>query len=232
MSQRIAKVEKVRSEFLSSISHELRTPLTAIYGWSETLTFIGGHDEDTSKGLAIIAHESKRLGKMVEELLEYTRIEDGRFSLNVESADIVAEVEEAIEMYRGMSLSSEMKLRYYPPEDDIPFVQADPSRLRQVLVNLLDNANKYGSSGEFVDVTITVAGKFIRITVRDYGTGVPESEVSKLKTKFYKGSNSMGRGSGIGLAVCDEIMKHHGGELIIENANPGLRCIATLPIGN
>ena len=234
MSLKIAQAEKVQTEFISSVSHELRTPLTAITGWGETLTYGDNLDTETKKGISIILKEARRLTKMVEELLEFTRVEDGRFTLNIEKIDIEAELEDAIFAYRELLYQDELELFYDPYDgDDIPLIPGDPSRLKQVLLNLLDNASKYGREGKRVDVSLRVIGDFLHIRIRDYGPGVFPDELDKIKMKFYKGSNAKERGSGIGLAVCDEIIRYHGGSLDISNAEGGgLSVLVKLPISS
>ena len=221
MSMKIAQSERMQTEFISSVSHELRTPLTAITGWGETLLYNTELDTETRKGIAIMLKESKRLSKMVEELLEFTRIEDGRFVLNVEQTDVAAELEDAIFAYRELLSQEQLEINYEPPEEDIPMIPADPARLRQVFLNVFDNAAKYAKSGGKIDVSIGSDSSFVTIKIRDYGPGLPEDELENVKMKFYKGSNAKERGSGIGLAVCDEIVKYHGGTLKLSNAEGG-----------
>ena len=220
MSEKIAKAEKVQSEFISSVSHELRTPLTAITGWSETLLFDTGIQGDLRKGLGIISKEAARLTKMVEELLEFTRMEDGRFNLSVRPIDIASELEEAIYTYQELLAYENLNLVYEPPAAPLPSINADPERLRQVFLNVLDNASKYGREGGEIVVDLRCPGSFIEICVRDFGPGIPEDELPLVKQKFYKGS-SKERGSGIGLSVCEEIMIRHQGALDLRNAAGG-----------
>ena len=227
MSLKIDQAEKTQSEFISSVSHELRTPLTAINGWAETLYNGEVRDaEDVKKGMGIIVSEARRLTNMVEELLEFSRIETGRFNLSVEPIDIKAELEDAVYTYREFFRRKGLELEYIECEEEFPPISGDPERLRQVFCNLLDNADKHGGSGGKVDVSIHPEGNVVAIRVRDYGPGVPEEELPYVKYKFYKGS-SKARGSGIGLAVCEEIVTCHGGTLEIENAIGG-GCVVTL----
>ena len=222
MSLKIAQTEKIQAEFISSISHELRTPLTAITGWGETLTYNEQLDSESKRGIAIILKEARRLTKMVEEMLEFTRIEDGRFTLNIEQIDIAAELEDAIFTFRELLAKDELEFDYYSDMDDAPLIPGDPNRLRQVFLNLFDNAVKYGREGKRIEVAITMDGAdHVCIRIRDYGPGVPEDELENIKMKFYKGSNSKERGSGIGLAVCEEIMKFHGGKMELANTDGG-----------
>lgn len=225
MSLKISQSEKIQTEFISSVSHELRTPLTAISGWSETLL----EDDDPAqlrRGLHIILKESRRLTNMVEELLEFSRIEDGRFTLSVEPLDLKAELEDAVYTYREFFRKEGIALEYTEcPEEMIP-ISGDPGRLRQVFCNLLDNAAKHGGSGKRIDVSIAQEGGEGVIRIRDYGPGIPPEELPHVKYKFYKGS-SKARGSGIGLAVCEEIITRHEGTLDIGNAEGG-GCLVTI----
>ena len=221
MSLKIRQSEKTQSEFISSVSHELRTPLTAINGWAETIQSGELKDPaDVRKGLDIILSEARRLTNMVEELLEFSRIEDGRFTLSVEPLDLKAELEDAVYTYREFFRREGIELTYQDcPEEMIP-ISGDPERLRQVFCNLLDNAAKHGGSGKRIDVSIVQDGEEAVIRIRDYGPGIPEEELPHVKYKFYKGS-SKARGSGIGLAVCEEIVTRHEGRLEVGNAEGG-----------
>ena len=233
MSMKIKQSEKMKSEFISSVSHELRTPLTAINGWAETI--MNGEVRDASdvkKGMGIIVSEARRLTNMVEELLEFSRIEDGRFTLSVEPMDIKAELEDAVYTYTEFFRREGITLTHTDCEEEFPPIPGDPERMRQVFCNLLDNAAKHGGSGKRIDTAIRREGDAAVITIRDYGPGIPEEELPHVKYKFYKGS-SKARGSGIGLAVCEEIVTRYNGRLDIGNAEGG-GCIVTirLPIGS
>lgn len=220
MSMKISQYEKTQTEFISSVSHELRTPLTAITGWGETLMYDETLDKDTRRGIEIILKEARRLTKMVEELLEFTRMQDGRFTLNIEQMDVVAELEDSIFAYRELLKQEDMQIEYTPPEEEIPLISGDPARLRQVFLNILDNAAKYGREGKKIKASVDADNSYVTIRIRDWGPGVPKDELENVKMKFYKGS-SKERGSGIGLAVCDEIVKYHGGTLQLSNAEDG-----------
>ena len=220
MSLKISQSEKIQQEFVSSVSHELRTPLTAINGWAETLAADpGANPEQTQRGLNIIVKESRRLTTMVEELLDFTRMQDGRFTLRVEETDLLAELEDAIFTYREIFSREGIELRY-ECADDLPPIIADGERMKQVFCNVLDNAAKHGGSGKRIDVSVAAENGSMVIRVRDFGPGIPVEELPYVKQKFYKGS-SKARGSGIGLAVCDEIITRSGGTLTIANAPGG-----------
>lgn len=221
VSAKICEYEKVQSEFISSVSHELRTPLTAITGWSETMLFDENITGDSRRGLEIIGREAGRLTNMVNDLLEFTRIQDGRFKLTMETVDIIAELEDAVLAYSDLLRKENMHINFHIPEDDIPFINGDPERLRQVFLNILDNAAKYArGGGNLIDIGVKHNGDRIAVMFRDHGPGIPENELNLVKEKFYKGSAHV-RGNGIGLAVCDEIVSRHGGELLIANAESG-----------
>lgn len=222
MSLKISQSEKMQTEFISSVSHELRTPLTAISGWGETL--LGdetGDPRQLRRGLRIIVKEARRLTGMVEELLEFSKMQDGRFTLQVEEMDLQAELEDAIYTYWELFRQDGIQLNYHSDQELYTEpISGDPQRLKQVFCNVLDNAAKHGGAGKRIDVDMTQEGDSYVVRIRDYGPGIPPAEVPFVKQKFYKGS-SKARGSGIGLAVCDEIVQRHGGVFDIGNADGG-----------
>lgn len=221
MSLKIGQNEKMKSEFISSVSHELRTPLTAINGWGETILEDPNDDPaQMRRGIRIILNEARRLSTMVEELLEFSKMEDGRFTLRMEQVDLQAEFEDAIFTYGELFRQEGIKLTYTCEDEDLPPIPGDSERLKQVFCNVLDNAAKHGGSGKRIDTSISREGEFEVVRVRDYGPGIPEAELPFIKQKFYKGS-SKARGSGIGLAVCDEIVGLHNGIFNIGNADGG-----------
>lgn len=231
MSTKIAQTEKMQSEFISSVSHELRTPLTAISGWSETLLATEQMpQDDTRRGLLIISREARRLTDMVEELLEFTRIQDGRFTLNMQPCDLRAEFEDTVFMYGSRLKQEGIELTYLENDDFIPELTCDSSRLRQVFLNILDNAAKHGGEGKRIHASMCLEGDAVAVHIRDFGPGIAEDELPHVKKKFYKGSSKV-RGSGIGLAVCDEIVTRHGGTLTLQNAEGGgMEVIISLPL--
>ena len=228
LSNQISRNEKMQTEFISSLSHELRTPLTAITGWGETLISGDNMDpEETKRGMSIILREARRLTEMVVDLLDFTKIQDGRLTLNVEPSDIRGEFEDTVFMYGSRLKQEGISIRYEDTDEDIPEISCDPKRMRQVFLNILDNAAKHGG-GPKIDASIALENGNVVIRIRDYGSGIPEDELPLVKKKFYKGS-SKARGSGIGLAVCDEIVELHGGSLELENA-PGGGTLVTVSL--
>ena len=220
MSIKISENERMQTEFISSLSHELRTPLTAITGWSETLLGGDGLNFQTRRGMNIIHKEAGRLTDMVLELLDFTRIQDGKMTMNMELTDIRSEFEDVVYMYESRLEQDGLVLEYDDSDEEIPEISCDPKRMRQVFLNILDNAAKHGTDGGRIEASIAYEDELVTVKIRDYGPGIPEDELPLVKKKFYKGS-SKARGSGIGLAVCDEIVRMHDGSLILENAVGG-----------
>lgn len=220
LSAKISQNERMQTEFISSLSHELRTPLTVINGWSETLLADESLDPDTQRGLKIISGEAKRLTEMVVDLLDFTRMQGDRMTLAIELSDIRGTFEDTVYMYHSRLEQDGIRLEYQESDEDIPEIPCDPKRLRQVFLNILDNAAKHGGEGKRIDASISCEDHNVVIRIRDYGPGIPEDEIPLVKKKFYKGS-SKARGTGIGLAVSDEIVQMHGGSLTLENAPGG-----------
>ena len=164
--------------------------------------------------------------------MEFTRIQDGRFNLRIELIDISAELEDALFTYGELMRQAGMQIHYSPSQTEIPLIPGDPERLKQVFLNVLDNAMTHGTGSQAIDVSIKSDGDKVTIRFRDYGPGIPEAELPHVKEKFYKGS-SRNRGTGIGLAVCDEIITRHKGTLTISNApGGGCRVKIQLPMGS
>lgn len=205
MAEGLEETEKMKNEFISSVSHELRTPLTSIRGWVETLrTLDDPTDENYRKGLEIINNETARLYNMVEELLDFSRLQNGRLKMECRPLDLVAELTDAVLFCEARIRREGLLLSYTEPEEMIP-VYADPDRLRQVFINILDNAIKYSAPGGRITVKIWKGEYKAFIEIIDQGRGIPPEDLENVRTKFYKGSNSV-RGSGIGLALVDSIM--------------------------
>ena len=216
MAEGLEETEKMKNEFISSVSHELRTPLTSIRGWVETLrTLDDPSDENYRKGLEIINNETARLYNMVEELLDFSRLQNGRLKMECRPLDLVAELTDAVLFCEARIQREGLLLAYAEPEEMIP-VYADPDRLRQVFINILDNAIKYSAPGGRITVKIWQGEYKAFIEIIDQGRGIPPEDLENVKTKFYKGSNSV-RGSGIGLALVDSIMTALDGTMDIKS---------------
>ena len=232
MAEELSQSERMKNDFISSVSHELRTPLTAIKGWAETIADMGGEvdPEMLSKGMRVITGETERLAGMVEELLDFSRIQSGRMKLVKDKMDLIAELSEAVLMFEERAKHEEKRLIYEEPDLVAP-IEGDRNRLRQVFVNIIDNALKYSDRGDTVTIKADMRDGNIRITVADTGCGIREQDLPKVKEKFFK-ANSTRRGSGIGLAVADEIVAMHGGSLeLTSKENVGTRVTILLPTG-
>lgn len=216
MADQIQKTERLKNDFISSISHEIRTPLTAITGWGETI-LTGGFDdmEQVEKGLSVILRETTRLSGMVNELLDFSRMESGRFTLYLEKFMIDEEVASTLQMFNPRAEKLGIKIQQNFDFRGIS-IEGDSNRLRQVLINLLDNAIKFTPEGKVIAVDIVEEEQFIKIVIADQGVGISEEDLPLVINKFYKGQSKKS-GSGIGLAICNEIVEQHGGQLLISS---------------
>lgn len=229
MADELENSERLKNEFISSVSHELRTPLTAIKGWAETMVAIADDPVMLEKGMRVITAETERLSGMVEELLDFSRIQDGRLRLSFQRMDILAELGEAVLMYTEKARQENIEMTYNEPEM-LPLIYGDKNRLRQVFINVIDNAIKYSDPGGSVKVDTFQRGEEIVITVADSGIGIQPEDLPRIKTKFFKANYSR-RGSGIGLAVADEIVQMHRGSIDIESTpGVGTTVIITIPV--
>lgn len=234
MADELGATERMKNDFISSVSHELRTPLTAIKGWAEMLEDSSKDNtidnQTLSRGMGVIIGETERLSVMVEELLDFSRLQSGRMVLQPMKLDIIAELSEAVLTFEQRAIREKKDL-FYEESDDIIPVMGDKNRLRQVFVNIIDNALKYSDEGGSVTITALRTEKgFVDISVKDTGIGIPADQLEKVKTKFFKG-NATRRGSGIGLAVADEIIRMHGGEITLDSIEgKGTTVIIRLPI--
>lgn len=228
MADELSNTENMKNEFISSVSHELRTPLTAIKGWAETMCMEA--DSDTvQRGVHVIVNETERLSEMVEELLDFSRMQSGRFSLQCATMDVLAELGDAVLIYTEKAKRENIRIIYQEPEM-LPFVYGDKNRIRQVFINVIDNAIKYSNSGSTITISAEEVGNMIQVTITDNGVGISEADLPRVKTKFFK-ANHTRRGSGIGLAVADEIITMHGGRLdITSELNVGTNVTITLPV--
>lgn len=227
MADELSSSEAMKNEFISSVSHELRTPLTAIKGWAETLNE-SDDAEMMQKGISVIVSETERLSRMVEELLDFSRMQDGRFTLQKENMDILAELGEAVLIYTEKARREGIDIIYNEPEM-LPIVFGDKSRIKQVFINIIDNAIKYSVCGGTVTIEAIEDEGNVQIAIEDMGCGIKDTDLSRIKTKFFK-ANHTRRGSGIGLAVADEIVTMHGGTLtVLSQEGVGTTVVITLP---
>ncbi|MBW6408948.1 sensor histidine kinase [Clostridium weizhouense] len=214
MAEELIKREKLKDEFISSVSHELRTPLTSIKGWVITLK-----DEDTEKetlklGFNILEKETDRLSKMVEELLDFSRLVGGKINLKKEKVCISNLIKYIEDYMHPRAVKEKIKFEVFSKLDDKMYY-LDIDRLKQVLINLIDNSFKFIDKNGEVKISFKDENGLI-IIVEDNGCGISKEDLPHVKEKFYKGSNSKSK-NGIGLSICDEIITLHGGNLEIES---------------
>ena len=214
MAAGLAESEKIKNDFISSVSHELRTPLTAIKGWGETVMNCGPDERELSvKGMEIIIRETDRLSGLVEDLLDFSRIQNGRMSISLRRLDLNQEAADAVDMFTERC-AAEKKALTLTADGQPVVISGDRNRLRQVMVNIIDNAIKYTDEGGLIQVIISRENGCGVITVTDNGCGISRRDLPRITRRFYKASSRKG-GFGIGLAVVDEIVKLHQGSLSI-----------------
>ncbi len=216
MASELEHTEKVKNDFISSVSHELRTPLTAIKGWGETVNMsIGEDDEVVKHGVNVILGEAERLSGLVEELLDFSRIESGKLTITPSLNDPLNIVGSVVDMYEEIARKQKISIVFVKPEAN-EMIMADRDRIKQVFINVIDNAVKYTQAGGHIVVSAFNEEGCIRVTISDTGCGIPAKDLDHVKEKFFKANNNV-RGSGIGLAVADEIIKNHNGLLFLES---------------
>ncbi len=230
MASELSQAQNMKNDFISSVSHELRTPLTAIRGWGETAKMSVGTDEElVNRGLDVVLSEADRLSSLVEELLDFSRMESGRMTVVSQPLNISQLLSESVDMYTELSKQQGIELIYTKPTEELE-VLGDTNRLKQVFINIIDNAVKYTENGGQVLIDQTKEEACVRISVKDTGVGIPAQDIDRIKEKFYKANKTV-RGSGIGLAVADEIIKQMNGLLFIESTeNVGTKVTIVLPI--
>jgi signal transduction histidine kinase len=216
MTEEILKSERLKNEFIASVSHELRTPLTSIKGWSIILNSSELEDEEELKeGLEIIEQESDRLAFLVEDLLDFSKLSSGKVSINkgfIDLKDILINIKRQT-LPRALKENIELILAL---DENLPKISVDKNRFKQVLINILDNSFKFTPNGGNVIIRAYLENENIVIRIIDTGCGIPKEELPRVKEKFFKGKNANSK-NGIGLSICDEIIKLHGGKLEINS---------------
>ncbi len=230
MSEEILKNERLKNEFISSVSHELRTPLTSIKGWAIVLESSDLEDkEEVREGLKIIESEVERLTYLVEELLDFSKLISGKITLRKEMLSIDEFTLEILRQLEPRLLSRGIDIEFEAKE--VKPIEVDKNRMKQVLINILDNAIKFSPNDSKIVVKIVEEEKNLNILVEDYGYGISKDELPHVKEKFYKGRN-INSSNGIGLSICDEIITQHGGVFKINSElQKGTQVIIMLPRG-
>lgn len=217
LSENIIIREDMKNDFISSVSHELRTPLTSIKGWAITLQAqeMQKNEDMMNQGLKIIEDEGDRLSMMVEDLLDFSRLSSSSFKYDKEKLDVVELSKQVHTQLFPRTQSQNIEFNFVTVYKEIP-VFADKNRIKEVLINIIDNAIKFTSENGQIDLIIDQEDGNVLITIKDNGEGIKEDEIAFVASKFYKGSSSKSQ-TGLGLSICEEIAKAHGGKLVIKS---------------
>ncbi len=214
-AEEIEKLYQVKNQFFSNISHELRTPLTLILGPSTDLLSDESLSAKQKNGLTFINNNAKRLLRLINQLLDLSKLEAGRLELKVSQQNIVKFVSTLTESFDSMALSRGIRLQFQPILKEL-FVFFDPDKLEQIMINLLSNALKFTKKGGKVIVSIEKQNQLCQIKVKDSGIGINEEQLPYIFDRFYQADNSESReheGTGIGLSLTKELVELHGGTI-------------------
>ena len=232
MSREIAKNDQEKNEFISSISHELRTPLTSIKGWGETLQDGGSEDSELLReGLNIIGHETDRLIILVNDLLDFSRLQAHRLEMHMQEMVLDDLLEELYKQFFKKEKNEKINL-VLDLNDDGMLILGDYNRLKQVFINILDNAMKFteGAHNAQVKIISYADDEWLGVSIIDNGTGISEEDLVKVQNKFYKGTSKKS-GTGLGLSIATEIVQLHQGKLWIESTEgEGTQITIMLPL--
>lgn len=217
----IEEIDSTRRSFVANISHELRTPLTIIQGYTEALMDgIASDEQQKEKYLYNIYGETVRLSRLVNDVLDLRRMETGQLSMRAEEIDIMELIKSVAGQFQGVFPGISLKLPDLPGGETLK-ARVDPDRIKQVIINLVDNAVRYSPEGGTIEISGEGLADRVRVSVADQGPGVPEKERELIWERFYKTSESpSGReysGSGLGLAIARQIIEQHGGKIGVEN---------------
>ncbi|WP_346889353.1 HAMP domain-containing sensor histidine kinase [Clostridium sp. UBA1056] len=230
MCEEILKNERLKNEFISSVSHELRTPLTSIKGWAIVLESSDLEDkEEIREGLKIIESEVERLTYLVEELLDFSKLISGKITLRKEMVNVDKFIQYILRQLEPKLLSRGIDVEF--KSEEVKPIEVDKNRMKQVLINILDNAIKFSPNDSKIVISIMEDNKYLTISIKDHGYGISKEDLPHVKEKFYKGRN-INASNGIGLSICDEIITQHGGILEIKSGlQKGTEVIIMLPKG-
>lgn len=230
MADEIVRSNQIKDDFISSISHELRTPLTGIKGWSETLVSGGFDPEETKLGMSIISKETERLIGLVEEMLDFSKLQQNQMKLVIGEVNLKEILQETMLNVWAKAEQKQIKLML-EPGDASYIVQADGNRLKQVFLNLVDNAIKFSPNESTIKLVIKeLTPERVRIVVKDSGIGISTEFLEKVKDRFFQVNPNQG-GTGLGLAITQQIVQLHKGEMHIESElDHGTSVMVDLPL--
>ncbi|OPX85646.1 MAG: Alkaline phosphatase synthesis sensor protein PhoR [Pelotomaculum sp. PtaB.Bin117] len=228
------KLEEMRSEFVANVSHELRTPLTSIKGFTETLLDGALEDAQTTKHfLEIIYVESERLTRLIDELLNLSKIEDHKVAPDWQPVSMHELMERTVAIFKPRAAEKDLNIEVVLPEK-LPMVHGDPDMLGQVLINLIDNAVSYTQNGGMIRVSAQSSGDKVKVEVQDNGIGIPEDSISRVFERFYRVDKARSReqgGTGLGLSIVKHIIDvHHGNVQVKSKVGEGSTFTFELPV--
>jgi len=230
--EKLRELDRVKSEFIANISHELRTPLHSIRGFTKLM--LGGKvpDPETQKEfLTTIDKQSERLGTLIDSLLDMSRLESGRFTIQKQRLSMKDIIHETVESFYSLASEKGAVINEDIPAA-LPEIEADGERVRQVMVNLLSNALKFSNGGGSVTVKGEAKDGELLVQVTDRGIGIPKEAMPHLFERFYRAKDSMARGgAGLGLYISEQIIEAHGGRIWAESkVGKGSTFSFTLPL--
>lgn len=209
-------IKKQRNEFLASISHELRTPLTYIKGYADIAGKESTPSEDRSKYLQIIHEEATKLSGLVKGLFELAKMDENSFTIKKERLELCSFLQLIHKKIAPSFIENQISLKFFCPGE--LYIEADPVRFEQIILNLLDNARKYSEAGTNVTIQVLRINEHIHIQVQDEGKGIPAEDLPWIFDRFYRVDKSRSKalgGSGLGLAIVKELVEAHGGKITL-----------------
>jgi len=234
MADRVRAAYEQQRNFVGNVSHELRTPLTSIEGFSQALLDgVSASAEEQRRSLEIINQESKRLVRLLRDLLLLSQIDAGELTPERRLIDVIKLIDELGSLYIGRAEEEGIALRLEPPPEALT-ISTDPDRLERVLTNLLDNALKYTGRGGAVTLSARRDGDYVNISVADTGSGIPPELLPRIFDRFYRVEQSRAQkhgGSGLGLSICKELVETMGGTIDVHSlVGQGATFTVTLPL--
>ncbi|WP_405113741.1 HAMP domain-containing sensor histidine kinase [Paenibacillus sp. FSL K6-1217] len=229
MADEIVRSNQIKDDFISSISHELRTPLTSIKGWSETLVSGGYDPEETKLGVGIISRESDRLIGLVEEILDFSKLQQNEMKLSMGQVDIKVLLQETL--LNIWAKAEKKRIHLLLECEETIFIKGDANRLKQVFLNLVDNAVKFSPEDSSIVLSAErLSGTEMAVTVRDSGIGISEAHLSRVRDRFFQ-VDALNGGTGLGLAISQQIVELHNGKLEMDSElGKGTQVTVILPL--
>ncbi|MNJ54351.1 Alkaline phosphatase synthesis sensor protein PhoR [compost metagenome] len=231
MAQEIVRSNQIKDDFISSISHELRTPLTGIKGWSETLKLGGFDPEETKLGMSIISKETDRLIGLVEEMLDFSKLQQNEMKLTVSVVNLKEILQETMLNVWAKAEQKGIQVKLDDSMEQPIYVNGDGNRLKQVFLNLVDNAIKFSTENSWIHLVIKRQSETdVVIEVVDHGIGISQDNLNRVKDRFFQ-VNHQGGGTGLGLAISQQLVELHRGQMDIQSElGVGTKVSVTLPI--